>query len=54
MSTMDLNHKGITWVGNLYQKFEAVCQEVDDIVSKVSSILFFLFPQALPIFFGAL
>uniref|UniRef100_A0A2N9EYC6 Uncharacterized protein n=1 Tax=Fagus sylvatica TaxID=28930 RepID=A0A2N9EYC6_FAGSY len=34
MSTMDLNHKGITWVGNLYQKFEAVCQEVDDIVSK--------------------
>ncbi|GMY32004.1 hypothetical protein FCV25MIE_27246 [Fagus crenata] len=31
---MDLNHKGITWVGNLYQKFEAVCQEVDDIVSK--------------------
>ncbi|XP_075644959.1 uncharacterized protein LOC142615943 [Castanea sativa] len=34
MSIMDLNHKGITWVGNFFQKLEAVCQEVDDIVSK--------------------
>ncbi|KAK4576983.1 hypothetical protein RGQ29_027485 [Quercus rubra] len=34
MSTMDLNRKGITWVGNFFQKLEAVCQEVDDIVSK--------------------
>ncbi|KAF3942546.1 hypothetical protein CMV_030807 [Castanea mollissima] len=31
---MDLNHKGITWVGKFFQKLEAVCQEVDDIVSK--------------------
>ncbi|XP_030929969.1 uncharacterized protein LOC115955775 isoform X5 [Quercus lobata] len=34
MSTMDLNRKGISWVGNFFQKLEAVCQEVDDIVSK--------------------
>lgn len=50
MSTMDLNRKGITWVGNFFQKLEAVCQEVDDIVSKVALILFYLFPQALPYF----
>ncbi|KAE8124733.1 hypothetical protein FH972_019590 [Carpinus fangiana] len=31
---MDLKHKGITWVGNFFQKFEAVCQEVDGFVSK--------------------
>ncbi|XP_040986497.1 uncharacterized protein LOC121234585 isoform X1 [Juglans microcarpa x Juglans regia] len=31
---MDLKHKGITWVGNFFQKLEAVCQEVDDIVNK--------------------
>ncbi|XP_050247755.1 uncharacterized protein LOC126695148 isoform X3 [Quercus robur] len=34
MSTMDLNRRGISWVGNFFQKLEAVCQEVDDIVSK--------------------
>ncbi|XP_042520608.1 uncharacterized protein LOC122094056 isoform X2 [Macadamia integrifolia] len=34
MSTMDLNTKGITWVGNLYQKFEAICLEVEDIVCQ--------------------
>ncbi|XP_062168809.1 uncharacterized protein LOC133874910 isoform X3 [Alnus glutinosa] len=34
MSIMDLKHKGITWVGNLFQKLEAVCQEVDGFVSK--------------------
>ncbi|XP_059444545.1 uncharacterized protein LOC132176372 isoform X2 [Corylus avellana] len=34
MSIMDLKHKGITWVGNFFQKFEAVCQEVDGFVSK--------------------
>ncbi|XP_020224508.1 uncharacterized protein LOC109806497 isoform X2 [Cajanus cajan] len=31
---MDLNFQNINWVGNIYQKFEAVCQEVDDIVSQ--------------------
>ena len=36
---MDVKFKGI--VGNIYQKFEAVCQEVDDIVSKVTFHSFF-------------
>ncbi|XP_061339419.1 uncharacterized protein LOC133286090 isoform X1 [Gastrolobium bilobum] len=31
---MDLKVKRINWVGNIYQKFEAVCQEVDDIVGQ--------------------
>lgn len=31
---MDLNSKGIAWVGNIYQKFEAMCMEVDDIVRQ--------------------
>ncbi|XP_028763699.1 uncharacterized protein LOC114721972 [Neltuma alba] len=31
---MDFKFKGITWVGDFYQKFEEVCQEVDDIVGK--------------------
>eukprot|EP00261_Vitis_vinifera_P011997 XP_002283041.3 PREDICTED: uncharacterized protein LOC100246901 isoform X2 [Vitis vinifera] len=34
MSAMDLKFKGIAWVGNIYQKFEAICQEVDNIVSQ--------------------
>ncbi|KAJ4975627.1 hypothetical protein NE237_000733 [Protea cynaroides] len=32
MSTLEC--KGITWVGNLYQKFEAICLEVEDIVCE--------------------
>ncbi|KAE9592879.1 hypothetical protein Lal_00029259 [Lupinus albus] len=31
---MDLSFKRINWVGNICQKFEAVCQEVDNVVSK--------------------
>lgn len=31
---MDLKSKGRTWVGNIYHKFEAICQEVDDFVNK--------------------
>ncbi|TKY66445.1 suppressor protein SRP40 [Spatholobus suberectus] len=31
---MDLRIQRINWVGNIYQKFEAVCQEVDDIVGQ--------------------
>ncbi|ONI12536.1 hypothetical protein PRUPE_4G170200 [Prunus persica] len=32
---MDLKKlKGMNWVGNIYQKFEAICQEVDDIVNQ--------------------
>ncbi|KAF7822650.1 uncharacterized protein G2W53_020794 [Senna tora] len=31
---MDFKLTGITWVGNFYQKFEEVCQEVDDIVGQ--------------------
>ncbi|XP_057952374.1 uncharacterized protein LOC131146654 isoform X1 [Malania oleifera] len=34
MSTMDLKLKSINWVGNIYQKFEAMCNEVDDIVGQ--------------------
>jgi len=32
---MDLRFKNNNWVGNIYQKFEAVCLEVDDIVGQV-------------------
>lgn len=49
---MDLKHKGITWVGNFFQKLEAVCQEVDDIVNKVS--LIFIFSIKSSVLFGAL
>ncbi|KAJ1400830.1 hypothetical protein SESBI_29266 [Sesbania bispinosa] len=31
---MDLKVKRINWMGNIYHKFEAVCQEVDDIVGQ--------------------
>ncbi|XAR56482.1 hypothetical protein NMG60_11036990 [Bertholletia excelsa] len=31
---MDLKSKGRTWVVNFYEKFEAMCQEVDDIVTQ--------------------
>ncbi|XP_022777316.1 uncharacterized protein LOC111318704 isoform X2 [Durio zibethinus] len=31
---MDSKSKGIAWVGNIYQKFEAMCMEVDDIVCQ--------------------
>ncbi|RDY05816.1 hypothetical protein CR513_10288, partial [Mucuna pruriens] len=33
-TTMDLTIQPINWVGNIYQKFEEVCQEVDDIVGQ--------------------
>lgn len=32
---MDL--KGITWVGHVYQKFEAMCLEVEEIMYQVCS-----------------
>ncbi|MBA0812008.1 hypothetical protein Gohar_026006 [Gossypium harknessii] len=31
---MEKKAKGIAWVGNLYQKFEAMCMEVDDMVCQ--------------------
>ncbi|KAK6264614.1 hypothetical protein QQP08_019185 [Theobroma cacao] len=31
---MDSKSKGIAWVGNIYQKFEAMCMEVDDMVCE--------------------
>ncbi|GAB4849406.1 hypothetical protein Ancab_004203 [Ancistrocladus abbreviatus] len=34
MLKMDSKVTGRSWVGNLYQKFEAICHEVDDVVSK--------------------
>lgn len=33
MITMDV--KGITWVGNMYQKFENMCLEVEDMMYEV-------------------
>eukprot|EP00268_Persea_americana_P000983 TRINITY_DN102966_c0_g1_i1.p1 TRINITY_DN102966_c0_g1~~TRINITY_DN102966_c0_g1_i1.p1 ORF type:complete len:351 (+),score=80.36 TRINITY_DN102966_c0_g1_i1:395-1447(+) len=32
MFNMDFKSDGISWVGNIYQKFEAICQEVDGIM----------------------
>ncbi|GMH25564.1 hypothetical protein Nepgr_027407 [Nepenthes gracilis] len=34
MSKTDLRFTARTWVGNLYQKFEAICHDVDDVVSQ--------------------
>ncbi|KAK7257168.1 hypothetical protein RIF29_30946 [Crotalaria pallida] len=31
---MDLNFKRVNWVGNICQKFEAVCHEVDNVVNQ--------------------
>ncbi|XWS52156.1 hypothetical protein CRYUN_Cryun11dG0043000 [Craigia yunnanensis] len=31
---MDFKFKGIGWVGGIYQKFETLCHEVDDIVNQ--------------------
>ncbi|XP_022753346.1 uncharacterized protein LOC111301720 isoform X2 [Durio zibethinus] len=31
---MDLKYKGIGWVGGIYQKFETLCHEVDNIVNQ--------------------
>ncbi|KAJ8764650.1 hypothetical protein K2173_006732 [Erythroxylum novogranatense] len=31
---MDLKSKGITWVGNICQKFETMCSEVDNILNQ--------------------
>lgn len=50
---MDLKHNGITWVGNFFQKLEAVCQEVDDIVSKVSVHYSFTFLYEIFLLFSA-
>ncbi|XP_010277757.1 PREDICTED: uncharacterized protein LOC104612134 isoform X3 [Nelumbo nucifera] len=34
MFNMDLNCKGITWVGNIYQRVEAICMEVEGIITQ--------------------
>ncbi|KAF6136825.1 hypothetical protein GIB67_030110 [Kingdonia uniflora] len=34
VSAMDLKYKSIAWVGNVYQKFEAMCLEVEDIMCQ--------------------
>ncbi|OMO76275.1 hypothetical protein CCACVL1_15800 [Corchorus capsularis] len=31
---MESESKGIAWVGNIYQKFEAMCMEVDDMICE--------------------
>ncbi|KAF2286094.1 hypothetical protein GH714_010303 [Hevea brasiliensis] len=31
---MDLKSKGIAWVGNIYQRIETICHEVDNIVNQ--------------------
>lgn len=33
MDSMDV--KGIAWVGNIYQKFEAMCLEVEEAMCQV-------------------
>lgn len=38
---MDFKFKGRTWAGNIYHRFEAMCQEVDDFVTKVPFSFFF-------------
>lgn len=38
---VDMDLKGITWVGHVYQKFEAVCLEVEEIMYQVSSFMSF-------------
>ena len=38
MFNMDFKSDGISWVGNIYQKFEAICQEVDGIMIQVCII----------------
>lgn len=35
MFNMENKSKGIAWVGDIYQKFEAMCMEVDDMVCQV-------------------
>lgn len=30
-----MDFKGVTWVGNVYQKFEAMCLEVEEIIVQV-------------------
>ncbi|XP_026412626.1 uncharacterized protein LOC113308360 isoform X2 [Papaver somniferum] len=31
---LNMNFKGITWVGNIYDKFEAICLDAEDIMSQ--------------------
>eukprot|EP00262_Sarcandra_glabra_P015125 TRINITY_DN4595_c0_g1_i1.p1 TRINITY_DN4595_c0_g1~~TRINITY_DN4595_c0_g1_i1.p1 ORF type:complete len:395 (-),score=82.81 TRINITY_DN4595_c0_g1_i1:472-1656(-) len=39
MFSMDLKSTGITWVDNVYQKFEAICQEVENIMIQETTKL---------------
>lgn len=41
MSTMDL--KGIAWVGNIYQKFEAMCLEVEETMYEVTPFFYIVY-----------
>jgi hypothetical protein len=34
-----MDFKGIKWVGNVYQKFEAMCLEVEEIIVQVNACL---------------
>jgi hypothetical protein len=40
---MDLKSKGMAWAGDIYQKFEIMCHEVDNVVKQVSFFLSVLF-----------
>lgn len=33
-----MDFKGIKWVGNVYQKFEAMCLEVEEIIVQVNAL----------------
>lgn len=53
---MDFKFKGMKWVGDICQKFEEVCQEVDDIVGQVlfHSFISFFFSLVLSIKFSGI
>lgn len=36
ISAMDL--KGLAWIGNLYEKFEAMCLEVEEVMYQVNTL----------------
>ena len=36
---MDFRYKANMWVGNMFQKFEAACHEMDNIMNQVSPFL---------------
>ena len=49
-----MDFKGITWVGNVYQKFEAMCLELEEIIVQVTVIISTCLPRCfLTLWFGS-